>query len=179
MKFIDIETNGLNPYYHEPIEVAWVDLDHTVTETAFSLPFDTIGSEEKAFEVNGWGNRAFAPRLKHSDAVPLITVGLRDEILVGNNIAFDMAFLSAYLRRHRREPTRHHSGFDLKSLVAGHMGVSPTLVTTEGIIRHFALAPQRFVRDRNEPQGPVKYHGALYDAKWNRQIYELLNLWGG
>jgi len=175
MKFIDIETSGLNPYYHEPIEVAWVDLDHTVPDISFSLPFDPINAEEKALEINGWGNRPFATRVKHIDALRLLTEELRDEILVGNNIAFDLAFLSAYLRRHRREPTWYHSGFDLKSLVAGHMGVSPALVTTERIIQHFGLAPQRFVCAK----ALKRYHGALYDAKWNRHIYELLNLWEG
>ena len=178
MKFLDIETSGLNPYYHEPIEVAWVDLDHTEQDVSFSLPFDPLNAEDKALEVNGWGNRTFAPRLRHSDAVPLITKALEGQTLVGNNIAFDVAFLSAYLYRHRAEPTWYHSGFDLKSLVAGHMGVSPALVTTDRIIHHFGLAPQRFVRDHSVHREVVKYHGALYDAKWNRQIYELLGLWG-
>lgn len=164
--FLDIETNGLNPAYHQPIEVGWVTLDDVATE--FSLPFDVDKSEAKALEVNGYGRRQFAQLLSPAQAVGIIRKELAGQTIVANNVAFDLSFLAAFLRKQGvlTPPPWKHTGFELKSLVAGKLGVSPELVSTTTIVNHFKLEA-------------IGKHTALGDARWNREIYLALQLYEG
>lgn len=159
--FLDIETSGLDPNYHEPIEVGYC---WPGVSKSFSIPFDESRADPKALEVNEWGKRKFAPMYGHHQACEELKKYLSGAQVVANNVAFDLAFLSAFMRRNGYEPPWHHSGIDLKSLVAGRMGVSPALVSTSMIIRHFKLPNNRA-------------HTALGDAVWNMQVYKALKLW--
>lgn len=162
--FLDIETSGLDPNYHEPIEVAYINQQGRFEE--FSLPFDEGKADDTALEVNGWGKRKFARQLSHEAACALMASTLEGAIIVSNNVAFDVSFLEAFMRRNHFDPPWHYSNIDLKSLVAGRLGVSPLQVSTSSIIKHTGVT---------NPSA----HTALGDAEWNLNVYNKLKLWEG
>lgn len=197
--FLDIETSGLDPNYHEPIEVGMVtdDPDAGYMEVEFSLAFDASRASPEALEINGFGQRQLAPLQSDRDAGAILMrwfgwdeipdeeatdaegpgadtvhvwIKQNPVILVANHVAFDASFLAAWMRRQNLPVPWGKHAWDLPSLMAGRLGLAPP-VSTGDIIRHFKVEPMR--------RGDQKFHSALEDARWNREVYRQLGLWHG
>ncbi len=166
--FLDIETTGLDPFYHEVIEVGMIiaDLDGTESSRiAFSMPFNQFRADAKALEVNGYGVREFAPFMEQDEGAKEVARATDGRIVVGNNVQFDLIFLRFHLKRHGLEPMWHYAPIELKSLIAGVMNLAPPWSTS-------------MLTDRLGVPMPKDRHSALVDAQWNRDAYAALKLQG-
>lgn len=167
--FIDIETTGLNPAYHEMIEFGMVTLDPTTYEafdTEFSLPFDPERADPKALEVNGFGARDFAPLISPEEAATLLDASiLRSDFVVAWHSHFDFGFLNQFYHRvGGRTPWSHSNVLDMPSLVLARRGIiqpgrTATLMPLTGVL-----------------EGDDK-HTALADARACYECWKALDLW--
>ena len=167
--FVDIETSGLDPVRHDVIEVGIVTAEYgqVVEEVEFSLPFASSNASPKALEVNGWGQREFAP-LVPKDVGKFILDEILDEGLVAAwHAHFDFGFLAQFCQENGdgRVPWSHRAVIDLPSLVMGRLGV-----LTRGSTRD--LMAQLRLPDDFEGR-----HTALADAYANFRVYEALRLY--
>lgn len=150
--FLDIETSGLNPQYHEVIEVGYVMEDGR--EVEFSLPFSEQRADAKALAVNGWGVRPFAPLLDANSARNTLRDDLDGAYLVGQQIHFDATFLKEFLN----EVVWNFRLVELSSLVAGAVGIMPPM-KSEQITQLTGVAN-------------TGKHTALADAQWNKRVFD-------
>lgn len=157
--FLDIETSGLDPVVHEPIEVAYL-LEPEGRVVNVSLDFNFKTAEPKALEVNGYGKREFAPSADNAEFAVQLSKDLHDRAIIGNNVQFDMNFLREFLRRHAMIPTWRHSVIDLKAIAGGVLGIEPPW--------HIDTLCEKLGAD---PPG-ANQHTALGDAIWNREFYQ-------
>ncbi len=167
LAFLDIETSGLNPFYHDVLEVAYVREfgSGDTRETHFSLPIDQKRAEPKALEVNRYKERyaeLFAIQTTRTRAVARLLVELEDCIIVGANPAFDATFLRYLIwQETQNEPSWHYRLIDLNTLGTGWLKY-PDIMTTKGLAEEFGVPI---------PEG---YHSALVDACWNREVYHAI-----
>ncbi len=154
--FVDIETSGVDPEFHEMIECGII-LENPYREAQFSLPFMLTKANPKALEVNGWGKREFAPEMEPREAAGLVWNLLKDKYLVGQAVQFDAAFLRAFLLAHGYFPSWNFRLVELSALASGHLGLEPP-IKSELISEKLGIS--------NEDK-----HTALADAKWDREVF--------
>ena len=188
--FLDIETTGLNPRRDEIIEVAmlrWPENDHRL----FSLPISEQNADENALEINHYWERRdelLRREVTQRAAEANFLWGLKDRVVVGNNVQFDLRFIEEWLIYHDVEDSTpwhyhdvedstpwHYHPIDIKAFVAGRhwngyhaLGLPPW--STADIAR------------AAEVPLPSNAHSAFADAKWNRDVFlkffELVDRYG-
>lgn len=101
---VDTETTGLDPEYHEVIEIAAIICDDnldTIAKTSFRVhPENLERASKNALEINKYNPRTWNPDfMDHEKAYRYLNVfisthiGDSDFILFGQNIPFDKKFL--------------------------------------------------------------------------------------
>lgn len=162
---VDIETTGLDLIKHEMIEFAAVGVDFESGESlgyAFSVPFDESKADPRALEINGWGERTFAPMRTHQEGLELMRESLgRNTLIVASPSFFDMGFLWKFWNQHsdERPPWGHRRVIDLKSLAVG-MGYDFGIKNSE-------IGDKLGIPDTSD-------HSAYADAEWTwRMFWEL------
>lgn len=135
---VDVESTGLDPLRHIPIEVAWLNLE-TGASGHFIPPHtarDIRRAEPRALEINRYAQR-IAGRKQDDGAETLrLHQALTGSTLCGANPAFDAAMLSILFRRHRagwwnrllRRSTLdpapwHYRLWDVSAYAAGVLGL--------------------------------------------------------
>jgi DNA polymerase III epsilon subunit-like protein len=162
--FLDIETTGLDPVKNEPLEIAYILMPHR-HEHSFTIVPQPERVGPVAMRVNGWGKRAFAPTVSPDMACGLILEHLTRRIVIGNNVQFDLSFLSHLLRRRGYNPIPwHYNPVDLKAMWGGMVGEAPPWDTSK---IEDDLDIER--RDLEAPE-----HTALGDARWNFAVYNAI-----
>ena len=166
LAFIDTETTGLNPESHELLEVAaYVVGDRRFDTIHFSLEIDVDRADQRALEINGYHDRREElARIRMPDrwAASLLSEKLKDVTPVGNNVAFDLAFLSAFLSLEGHNPRPwNYAALDLKAFVAGRCGMTQPASTK--LIAEVADVPL-----------PEDAHTAIADAQWNYDVFKAL-----
>lgn len=162
--FLDIETSGLDPIKHEPIEVAYLiyeNEEHSYTRN-LSLPFNIHEGEPKALEVNGFGKREFPPMWDLRFFAGTLQTDLENTWIIGNNVQFDMGFLVEVLRKFHRVPTWKYHLIDVKAVAAGKLNMKPPWSTDKMCAKLGIDVPG------------VRAHTALGDAEWNRDVWEAI-----
>lgn len=154
---VDIETSGLDPCYHEVIEVGMCGQYGYTSE--FSLEFDISKADSKALEVNRYGLRDFAPIVDLHHGLSLLHAAFEDgALLVASPAHFDVGFLEQLFRRNGMNPPwGHRSIIDLKSFACARFGVFTDLKNSE--IARLLDIPQ-----------PDNKHSALADAIWTAEL---------
>lgn len=155
---VDIETNGLNPHYHQPIEVGLVSHDNL--QASFSLGFDVRTSSPEALEINGWGQREFAPPMTDYDAIKLVMKWFENgEYIVAAPAHFDVGFLEAWMRRLGYDPPwGHRRVIDVKSFAQGRWGALASLSNS-------------MMGKLVSLEDSANKHSALDDAIWQAEMF--------
>lgn len=161
--FVDTETTGTNPDYHEVWEIGLILVDYDKYEVEsheWQIPFVNFDRlDPQAAAVNGIHER-YEPSLTERYAVAAVLASLTDGVkLASCNIAFDIGFLRAFLTGENLAPSWHYSPIDVKSMCYGR---DTRLLhgRTDDLIKAAQL-PKR--------QGP---HTALSDAQLAKSLYE-------
>lgn len=164
--FLDIETTGLDPQQHAVIEVGYIledsDSGEEYARREVSLEFDPTYADPKALEVNGWGKREFAPVMEKPRFAQLLHLDLTDVEVIGNNVQFDMMFLSTFLKEHGLQPSWRYHVVDLKAIAGGALGLKPPWKTDDLCAQLKTATPG----DRA--------HTAMGDAEWNREFFHAI-----
>lgn len=163
--FLDTETTGLTPDLHEIIEIACVLTDPTGEKTlsvyeAKLMPQHIERAEARALEVNGYSKDTWEATATPADKVAAdIQRIATDAVLVGQNISFDIDFVTRFLIKNYHRPTWHYHKVDTATL-AWPLYKAKLI---EGLSLN-ALC-EFFERDR------PKVHRALEDVHLCRMIY--------
>lgn len=175
--FLDLETTGLDPRKHEILEVGLIKRTDAKPgadlSVHFSLPIDEQLASEKALEVNRYDERRDELKVievAEPFAARILYGNLRDAIVIGNNVQFDLRFIEQFLIDNPFEvtgigydytptPWNYHP-VDLKAFVAGRLGMGPPPWSTKDIA--------------DQAQVPLTKdaHSAWADAAWNRDVYD-------
>lgn len=175
--FLDIETTGLDPRHDEILEVAMIKRTDVAPgadiDLHFSLNINPDRANAKALEVNRyWERRDELGAMQISDGVAanLLWTTLRDAVVVGNNVQFDLRFIEQFLLVNSFTPTGIGHDFsptpwnyhpvDLKALVAGKLGLGEPPWSTKQVARECGVPL------------PEDAHSAYADAAWNRDVYD-------
>ena len=102
--FIDIETTGLEPDYHDIIEVAAIRLDPVSLEVRTEMaakvrPENPHRIDPMAIEVNQYSPVAWKKARKLQDVLEQLTGILHGCIVAGHNVHFDWSFLLTAYRQ--------------------------------------------------------------------------------
>ena len=121
--FIDTETTGLDPTRHEIIEIAAIIVNEDGSKQYWHkriAPKHIATADPVALEINGYTPEGWADAPLFCDMVNVIGIMLNDAILVGHNVAFDIAFIERAFKRcgHRIPRWR---GVDTITLVHEHL----------------------------------------------------------
>lgn len=159
--FLDLETTGLDAARHEIWEAAFIETrrDHNPVEWQRFFPVTLYGADAHGLTVGGFHERWSQP--DESDwynTAPGIREVLfqtfHDAIIVGNNVLFDLEFLTAFLG----SKPWFYKAVDVMPLMAGKLGLRPPYDTEEMLAA--AGLPV------------VKEHTALEDARKVRALYD-------
>ena len=99
--FIDIETTGLDPGIHEILEFSILRRDPSSgiesKNTIYFEPQHIHTADPKALEVNGYNPENDVASIRKHPLVALdhIVSMLKDTIIIGHNVSFDLNFIKA------------------------------------------------------------------------------------
>jgi len=165
IKFIDVETTGLDPNKHEIIEIAIVPLEDGETFWhSYIKPERIEDASPKALEINGYAKNPHlwdnAPTL--AEVAPTIRSWLLDSLPAGQNIPFDMGFIQAALAKYDLWRGISYHKLDVMTLAVEHLApCGLTLFSLNNICDFLGIS--------NEGA-----HSALADAIRAKQVYKAL-----
>lgn len=161
LRFIDIETTGLDPARHEILSVAVVDIEGRVLLDTAVAPEHSETAHPQALEVNGYTPEAWAGAPPMANVAPKIQELLsKPTLIVGHNVAFDVSFLTAALHRAGVPPRFDYHVIDTVTLAYAVLGAP-------GHVESLSLAPVcEALGISNEGA-----HTALADAQRCREVW--------
>ena len=100
--FLDTETTGLSPQVHEIIEFSILIRDgvEEYQETFKIQPDHIETAHPRALEINGYNNQEWQDAISQSEAAIKINNLVRDGIVVGHNVEFDLRFMIQLMEYH-------------------------------------------------------------------------------
>jgi len=157
--FIDTETSGLDPVMHELLDFAAIK---DGVEMSFKIkPRRIFTASPKALEVNGYNAAEWEGALEIHEAAPKIAAFLKDSVIVGHNVRFDMSFIAEFLKEAQMDVRLDYHLVDTVTLAY-------VLLVPKGLIS-LSLEPVcNFLRLPPEP----KQHRALAGARACKAVYE-------
>ena len=97
LAFIDLETTGLNPVFHEIIEVCIIT--HDCVYNTKIQPSRISSADKDALKITNYNNKDWFDSPKFKDILPKIQQLTAGRMLCGHHVSFDHAFLSEQLSR--------------------------------------------------------------------------------
>jgi DNA polymerase III subunit epsilon len=166
LAFIDTETTGLDYSQHEVIEFA-VQCVKDGRETFRGVwkirPEHVENAEPIALKVNGYTPEAWGDAQTMSEIGPLILDVLKDHVIVGHNVSFDLDMLKANLERARVVgPKLPHRQIDTVTLAYEHL--TPLGLTSVSLDKIRAFLGWTV----------HKHHDAMTDVTDARRVFDLL-----
>jgi len=122
---LDTETTGLDSDVHEIIEIAAISYVLDSEGNRYILkkfeskinPEQLHTASERALEVNGFTIESWKGSLNASDILPdVISLIEKSDILVGQNLIFDLRFINEVCHRNDIEPPEFPPYIDTKSI---------------------------------------------------------------
>ncbi|GAA4929064.1 hypothetical protein GCM10023224_05610 [Streptomonospora halophila] len=195
LAFLDTETTGLDPDLHDVWEIGLIlqrpFMDDV--EAAWMIRPDLTHADPKALEISRFYHRFYsfgdgrddpvgAGRLTHGDpdvvhqpvdaaeVAHALAELLAGAVIVGVNPAFDVAFLSRWMRRHGHVWTAHYRTIDVTTLGLGHLILDCPDYPVRGMVPSSETVSTML---DIEPAG-YERHTALGDARWAKAQYDRL-----
>jgi DNA polymerase III epsilon subunit-like protein len=193
LAFTDCETTGLDPFLHDPWEIA-VILRHDGhdEEHVFRIEPDLTNADPEALRMNRYYERTSDPDWKWDDretAARHLYELLTRAVLIGSNPAFDAEMLTHLLGRYFDEPRPwHYRTIDVVTLAAGSLYGRAAERARRGVGAWFpritavlgwpwrSYDVSRLVEV--EPPAPDVGHTALPDARWVRDLWDQITVPG-
>lgn len=193
LAFGDCETTGLDPFLHDPWEIA-VILRHDGhdDEHIFRIEPDLTNADPEALRMNRYYERTSDPAWKwddREDAARRLHTLLDGAVLIGSNPAFDAEMLTHLLGRYFDQPRPwHYRTIDVVTLAAGSLYGRAAEHALRGVGAWFPRIAQalgwpwrsydvsRLVEV--EPPAPDVGHTALPDARWVRDLWDRITVPG-
>ena len=167
LAFIDIESTGLSVFRHELIEIGCVltTPDLEILE-AFELKIQPLRIEDAdpvSLKINHYSEEEWKGAYSLVEAMKIFADKVKDSVMVGHNVAFDVGFLESAFYKTGIANTMHYHRLDTISIVWAKLHREPDL-------EHFSLRELclRF-GITNE-----RAHTALSDARATFELYKKL-----
>jgi DNA polymerase III epsilon subunit family exonuclease len=165
--FIDIETTGLSLFKHEIIEIGCVlttpELE-VIEEFEFKIKPERIeDADPVSLEVNNYDPKNWESASRLEEVMKIFSEKVKDSIMVGHNVAFDVGFLESAFNQTKIANPMHYHRLDTISIAWAKLHNDPTL-------EHFSLR-ELCVRFGIEN---VRAHTALSDARATFELYKKL-----
>lgn len=167
LAFIDIETTGLNVLEHEIIEIGCVVTDHKlkiIKEFEVKIKPENIeNADQIALKVNHYSEKEWASALSLEVALKKFSKQVESCIMVGQNVAFDSAFLEYNFTRLKLKNTLHYHRLDTISIAWAklHKNIEFEHFSLREMCKYFGIINER-------------PHSALSDAKATYELYKKL-----
>lgn len=154
--FLDVETTGMNPRYHEIIEVAIIGNDDEMEPFCTKLkPIHPERISDEAIAVNGYNEEEWDDAPKVMQMHGEITTRLHDRIVCGHHVGFDIDFV----KHSCGEDTFRCRSIDTVTLAYAHLIPLGLSSLNLGTIAAFLGID------------PTRSHRALEDAMTCRAVY--------
>ncbi|MFA5841052.1 MAG: 3'-5' exonuclease [Candidatus Paceibacterota bacterium] len=165
--FIDIETTGLNLLKHEIIEIGCVlttaELE-VIEEFELKIKPEHIeDADPVALKVNHYNPDNWESAYGLKEAMEILSLKVKDCIMVGHNVAFDAGFLEYTFNKIQIQNTMHYHKLDTISLAWAKFHNDPNIehLSLRELCIHFDIKNERA-------------HSALPDARATFELYKKL-----
>lgn len=173
--FVDIETTGADPYYHEILEISVLrvrqewradgKVDFTVVDewSAKTLPENISSADPAALRVNGYTVTHWKDAIRIKDALQEFARRTDGAIMVSHNVAFDAGFLEKYMSDYCISSSMHYHRLDTVSMAVARLHSDPSVVrySLAELCKHFGI-----------PHHDL--HSALPDARACFEVFKRL-----
>jgi DNA polymerase III epsilon subunit-like protein len=191
LAFTDVESTGLDPFLHDPWEVAVVlRVDGQDEEHVFRIEPDLTNADPEALRINRFYERTADPEWVWDDretAARRLHILLDGAVLVGSNVAFDAEMLTHLFGRYFDNPRPwHYRTLDIVTLAAGSLYGRAAERARRGVAAWFpritavlgwpwrSYDVSRLVEV--DPPAPDVGHTALPDARWARDVWDRITV---
>ncbi len=172
--FLDVETTGLDPTRHEIIEFACV-FPHEGRVSFKMHPEHIETADPKALEVNGYSPERWSgyQTLTQKQGAEVIAASLRDCVLAGYNVSFDLDFINATLARHDVKVKLDYHKVDVVALAYEHlMGLGLTSLSLKNVCHFLRVPPEPAQHEAlNGALACRAVYRKLRRAGWLRRLY--------
>ena len=158
--FIDIETTGLDPAYHEIIEIAIIGKNIRYHEKIKPLHLER--ADPSALARNGFTSKEWRSAIHPRAAVQKISDLIQGKTIVGHNPTFDMSFLDELF--HQYNILVHYDIRLIDTVTLAHEHLAPCgleKMSLDSIRQFFGWTK-------------VGSHTAMKDCEDTKKLYELL-----
>jgi DNA polymerase III epsilon subunit-like protein len=192
--FVDTESTGLDPFLHDPWEIAVVlRVDGADEEHVFRIEPDLTNADPEALRINRYHERTSAPDWVWDDrqtAARHLHDLLDGAVLIGSNPAFDAEMLTHLLGRYFDQPRPwHYRTVDVVTLAAGSLygraadrarrRLAPWWLTQITAVLGWPWRSYDVSRlVEVDPPAPDVGHTALPDARWVRDMWDRITVPG-
>jgi DNA polymerase III epsilon subunit family exonuclease len=167
LAFIDIETTGLSVIKHEIIEIGCVVVNpelEIIEEFDLKIKPETLSNADSvSMKINHYNPKEWESAHTLKEALEILSLKVKDCIMVGHNIAFDSAFLEYAFIKSKVKNSMHYHKLDTVSIAWAKLHKAPDL-------EHFSLHELclRFgIKNENA-------HTGLADARATFELYKKL-----
>ncbi len=165
--FIDIETTGLDLLRHEIIQIGVVLTTPTlefIEEFEIKIKPENLERADLAsMKVNNFKEEEWIDAISLKEAIKILYIKTKDVIMVGQNVAFDSAFLEYAFSKTDIVNTMHYHKLDTISIAWAKLHNDPSL-------EYFSLR-EMCIRFGIENKNP---HTGLGDARATYELYKKL-----
>jgi len=103
LAFVDLETTHLDPNKGEIVEIGIIRIhDNKILDIVEHKvkPEHLETAHPRALEVNGYNEQDWSSAISQLDCAHLVEKLLKDTVIIGHNISFDLKFLRALMIQH-------------------------------------------------------------------------------
>lgn len=193
LAFVDTETTGLDPFQHDPWEIAVIlrQPAEGEQEHVFRIAPDLTNADPKALEINRYFERTSAEGWawdEPQDAARRLYQLLNGAVLIGSNPAFDAEMLTHVFGRYYWQPKPwHYRTIDITTLAVGALYGRASEWTRKDcdaawyskVAKAVGWPWRSYDVSRHvevEPPAKAVAHTALGDARWARDVFDAVTI---